>query len=1050
MSEPLFKKQKRAAVNDALRKEICQYSKNYYGTKHDDIVAYFNNKYSELHISRPTVSKIIKEHTKWLNIEIDEISERSIRHKSVKFLLLDQALKLEIQESETSIAMDIFNNLPSNAQQLVKNLEDYTVAVDELLATENILDDNDIVNMVLADAQIETNKKELEKFPPAIITITEAYEPLKKALKDALYNSVGSTFSQKKKISVGNIKHFGDKKEISLTKPDVNDDMYSNMDSKFNDNKLGGAAMGLNSSFFFSLITITPKVKRVSINLIGGFFVGTIDFEIDEDMVYLSSSLNISLNKRWINPKVVKTHIKMSIKKFFTLDINLSAVEKKLAIAKTQFVREIFSVVNGFGGTTLLFILLIRTIAHDLGTFLEGAGKKTCIINRFIETGNRICCAVIGFDFDENLEFVFYTELIFNRVKLFWARINLVYCEKYGHFGHLAFKCGILGVSVLSLSKKSYQKVASKKFCFWLTKLYKKKSVPISHFVAFGDKSWAQVVSLTGFSGSTYFSFNLGFSFSGVLSLDNILFSISQFRIGASGSLFFSYVLNTLIAANLDLSSIIILDGPMSVLLLPFFIVSDVSVLGPSSSKVLFIKISCLKSKLVALEAFVGLIMAKLDHDLVWKIAICNVCDINVPTKQKDIVHWHMESMAESEEIGTNYLGFAKFLFQHYHTHLGLTNNSWPTKSAFNCYVNERIVYYLGGQEDPEFVFNNFFSELLQSTTLPQNYLFAPLITEINREIEKYTKQKFSITFADKGKGRLQTPAGTPKQIQLLTWKKQRFDSPANPSYYYTLRSTINIINTATTSTTTSLNRILFQNFGTISSWEITDSKEEESKYSEIKTLVNQTLENQNNQNPNVINQYLPPVIVINSPPALPNAQQQQQPQLLSQQQIQQQSQPNLDPMAYTPIAKLEKFTGKEDNAQVWLNNNTANLWYQSLINKPQDFNAFKIEFLKYFNNNNSINKLANTFTTIKQGENKSILNQFIYGLCSSILQCVCLLHPINLQAAITNAQDFEAVELEANHAQAINLVMNGLSELDSKLKQFSDSINQKLEGYYS
>ncbi|KAG9293271.1 hypothetical protein G9A89_010642 [Geosiphon pyriformis] len=95
---------------------------------------------------------------------------------------------LEIQESETLIAMYIFNNLPSNAQQLVKNLEDYTVAVDELLATENILDDNEIVDMVLADAQIETNtindsEEELEESPPAIITITEAYEALKKVIR---------------------------------------------------------------------------------------------------------------------------------------------------------------------------------------------------------------------------------------------------------------------------------------------------------------------------------------------------------------------------------------------------------------------------------------------------------------------------------------------------------------------------------------------------------------------------------------------------------------------------------------------------------------------------------------------------------------------------------------------------------------------------------------------------------------------------------------------------------------------------------------------------
>ncbi|KAG9284453.1 hypothetical protein G9A89_014057 [Geosiphon pyriformis] len=203
--------------------------------------------------------------------------------------------------------------------------------------------------------------------------------------------------------------------------------------------------------------------------------------------------------------------------------------------------------------------------------------------------------------------------------------------------------------------------------------------------------------------------------------------------------------------------------------------------------------------------------------------------------------------------------------------------------------------------------------------------------------------------------------------------------------------------------------------------------------------------------------------------------------------------------MAYAPIAKLKKFIEEENNAQVWLNNiekaimvnkwnnaramqaipyflqNTANLWYQSLVNKPQDFNAFKIKFLRYFSNNNSINRLANIFTTIKQEETEAvttylrhfyrnlhqiqvinanyftvaqILNQFIYELCSSILQCVHPMHSVDLQAAITNARDFKAAKLEANYAQAVNLVINRLSDLDSKLKQFSKSINQKLEIY--
>ncbi|KAG9286093.1 hypothetical protein G9A89_022770 [Geosiphon pyriformis] len=171
--------------------------------------------------------------------------------------------------------------------------------------------------------------------------------------------------------------------------------------------------------------------------------------------------------------------------------------------------------------------------------------------------------------------------------------------------------------------------------------------------------------------------------------------------------------------------------------------------------------------------------------------------------------------------------------------------------------------------------------------------------------------------------------------------------------------------------------------------------------------------------------------------------------------------------MAYAPITKLDNFTGEEDNAQVWLND--------SLVNKLQDFNAFKVEFLRYFSNKNSINHLVNTFTTMKQGETEAvttylecfhrnlrqiqaidanyftapqILNQFIHGLRSSILQHVQSLHPGTLQDAVTRARDFESAESKANHAQAVNLVMNGSSKLDSKLEKFSESINKRLEGY--
>ncbi|KAG9286851.1 hypothetical protein G9A89_012401 [Geosiphon pyriformis] len=319
-------------------------------------------------------------------------------------------------------------------------------------------------------------------------------------------------------------------------------------------------------------------------------------------------------------------------------------------------------------------------------------------------------------------------------------------------------------------------------------------------------------------------------------------------------------------------------------------------------------------------------------------------------------------------------------------------------------------------------------------------------------------------------KEKLQTSAVTSKGIQIPNWKKQRIESLIYSSYHHTPGSTINITSVdASTSTKTLLARIAFQNLNRdhqhhldfdhrfIS--QISELSEfnyqnlilknpniqiqQHLENSEIKTPNIRTLPNQRNQNPELIHQQnLPLVIVIDQPPVEPIGEPIQPPQVLLQQSLplqqplQQPPQPpNLDPMAYTPITKLDNFTGEEDDAQVWLNN------YQSLINKPQDFNAFKVEFLKYFSNNNSINCLINTFTTMKQGESEAILNQFICGLHSSILQHICPLHPGTLQDAVTYAKDFESTKSEANHTQVINLVMNRSPELDSKLEKFKDAL---------
>ncbi|KAG9295746.1 hypothetical protein G9A89_008974 [Geosiphon pyriformis] len=335
--------------------------------------------------------------------------------------------------------------------------------------------------------------------------------------------------------------------------------------------------------------------------------------------------------------------------------------------------------------------------------------------------------------------------------------------------------------------------------------------------------------------------------------------------------------------------------------------------------------------------------------------------------------------VAESETIEANHLGFTKSLFQYYCQYLGLNHNYISAESAFNFYVNEKISFLLGTPVNTESARKTFYKELIQNTNLPTNHNFASIITEINKEIEHHTQQRYPITYASKGKGKLQTPAVTPRKIQPPAWKKNRVKSPSNPSYHYTFRSTINISSTDTfpSTTTSAFGQFLFQSrqrktellrpyskyfegfnsqsstpsglrspppppdFGIFDLWEAVESekKEEESedqeftyqhlitenpevetpniqtqqqlKNPEIKTLNIQTPPNQRNQKPELINQQ-------NLPPPLQLPPQQSGQQQLLQQPLQP---PNLDSMAYAPIAKLDNFTGEEDDTQIWLNN---------------------------------------------------------------------------------------------------------------------------------
>ncbi|KAG9297217.1 hypothetical protein G9A89_019498 [Geosiphon pyriformis] len=202
--------------------------------------------------------------------------------------------------------------------------------------------------------------------------------------------------------------------------------------------------------------------------------------------------------------------------------------------------------------------------------------------------------------------------------------------------------------------------------------------------------------------------------------------------------------------------------------------------------------------------------------------------------------------MTESESIGTNHLEFVKFLFQHYCQHLGLNYNQILAESAFNFYVNKKIVYLLRTPVNIESARKTFYHKLIQNTSLPTNYNFTSIITEINKEIEHHIQQRYPITYANKGKGKLQTLA------------KHRIELPTNPLYHYTPGSAINITSTGMF---TLNKKDLLRPYGAY--------------FKEFKS-----------RSP--------------TPSGQPIA-----------------------PIALAPIAKLEKFTGKEDDAQTWINNVT-------------------------------------------------------------------------------------------------------------------------------
>ncbi|KAG9297559.1 hypothetical protein G9A89_007634 [Geosiphon pyriformis] len=168
----------------------------------------------------------------------------------------------------------------------------------------------------------------------------------------------GSNMSKKKTpkgvfyVVLGNVKHSGNKKNISLSKSSSGNSVYSNIDSlSGNDEDIG--ITGVNSESYPDLAVTTSKAKCVNTDIGFGSSLSSSNFYMEDNKVVLSSRLPIFLKKKWIDPKIIKTPVEVSVRKLFALDINLLVVKDKSVTAKTQVIRKNFSSVNSFGEATI-------------------------------------------------------------------------------------------------------------------------------------------------------------------------------------------------------------------------------------------------------------------------------------------------------------------------------------------------------------------------------------------------------------------------------------------------------------------------------------------------------------------------------------------------------------------------------------------------------------------------------------------------------------------------------------------------------------------------
>ncbi|KLO04048.1 hypothetical protein SCHPADRAFT_948037 [Schizopora paradoxa] len=105
----------RSRLRDRERKEICEFARRHPGTVQDDIASLFD-------ISRGTVSKILKQSDKWLQMEEEEEGDNSFRAKAAKFPEIEIGLEPWLMECCRDEMLITDNMIGSKAREIARSV----------------------------------------------------------------------------------------------------------------------------------------------------------------------------------------------------------------------------------------------------------------------------------------------------------------------------------------------------------------------------------------------------------------------------------------------------------------------------------------------------------------------------------------------------------------------------------------------------------------------------------------------------------------------------------------------------------------------------------------------------------------------------------------------------------------------------------------------------------------------------------------------------------------------------------------------------------------